>query len=200
MSKKREPKVINILGKGDGWRRILDDHAAGKLEGSITYGTNDVFVSVPFVDITFHMHKLDDFLANEKTRYSTELCIVEANKRPEMKFYAVEPFDAIPHLQEYPLKEIVDHFNMCYFACTIDYMLAYAIKHEELGPGDTINLYGVNMSVLKEYEDERPGVEHWLGRAMGMGIKVNLQHDVTSLFKTKTGLLYGYLIEQWRTS
>ncbi len=190
----KKKKIINILGKGDGWRRIFEDHAAGKLEGSETYGCNDVFIPCPFVSKTFHMHDMDVFLEQEKSKYSTKKCIEVAKERPDMEFYTLDVWDKIKNSKKYPLDKMVEHFGVCYFTNTIDYMIAFALYN-----GATeLNFYGVNMTVLLEYKEQKPSVEYWLGRAMGMGVKCNLQHDVTSLLKSKDGLLYGYLIPQWR--
>jgi hypothetical protein len=181
--------TIYILGKGDGWREI--ENAP---KGSIIYGTNDAFLRTPEVTHSFHMHDLKAFLEKPDTHSSTKLCIEHAKLKPEMEFYTIKPFPEIKQAKLYPLDEIIDHFKVCYFTSTIEYMIAFALWKGV----KNLKLYGCNMSVKQEYIEQKPGMEYWVGRAVGMGVNVELQHQYTSLLKTKNSLLYGYLINQWR--
>jgi hypothetical protein len=91
-------------------------------------------------------------------------------------------------LTNYPIKEIIEFFGVDYFSNTVDYALALAIYD-----GATeIDLYGVNMELGSEYEFEKPGVEFWIGLAMGRGIKVAVFGDRSTILKTKDKKLYGY--------
>jgi hypothetical protein len=91
-------------------------------------------------------------------------------------------------LTNYPLKEVVEYFGVDYFTNTVDYAIALAIYR-----GFTeIDLYGVNMAFGSEYEFEKPGVEFWIGQAMGRGIKVTVFGSESTILKTRDGLLYGY--------
>ena len=181
--------TVYILGKGEGW-----DEVEKAPKGSIIYGVNDAFLRTPEVTHTFHMHDLNKFIEDPKTRSSTKLCVEHAKDKPEMEFFTCKPFKQIKHAQLYPLEEIVDHFKVCYFSSTIEYMIAYALWKG----ADHLKLLGCNMSVKQEYIEQKPGMEYWIGRAAGMGVQVDLQHHYTSLMKTKDSLLYGYLIPQWR--
>jgi hypothetical protein len=183
----KERLVINILGKGEGWDEIPD-----KPEG-LVYGCNDAVLRTP-CDTTFHMHDLEVFANQPGTASSTRLFVDYANKHPEHEIYTVKPFALIPHAKEYPLQEIVEYFHVCYFTSTIEFMIAYAIWKQPT----VLNFYGVNMTVKLEYMEQKPGVEFWLGQAMGRGIECNLQWDVSSLLKSRDSKLYGYLINQWR--
>ena len=181
--------IVNILGKGTGWKEI--ENAP---EGFI-YGCNDAFLRTPEVTHAFHMHNMDDFGKAEKTASSTRLCKTYANEmRPDMRFITLEHWSEIPSSEAYPLDEIIEKFGVCYFTSTIDYMIAYALNEG----AKEINLYGINMSVKSEYAYEKPGAEFWIGMAMGMGVKVNLQTEHTSLMKSRDGLLYGYLTPQFK--
>lgn len=181
--------VVNILAKGTGWKEIEDV----KDDGSITYGVNDAFLRTDNVDVSFHMHDLEDFLNSPRNASSTRLVINHANENPDKRIISVKPFEQIPHLEVYPLEEIVDYFGVCYFTNTVDYMIAYALWR-----GATrLRYFGVNMSVRLEYIEQKPGVEFWTGIAMGRGIPVELQHEHTSILKTKDGNLYGYLTPQF---
>lgn len=97
-------------------------------------------------------------------------------------------------LTNYPLGEIVDRFGVDYFSNTVDYALALAIYE-----GFTeIDLYGVNMAFESEYEYEKPGVEFWVGMAMGHGIEVTVHGNESTILKTRDGKLYGYGTKQKR--
>ena len=97
-------------------------------------------------------------------------------------------------LTNYPLQEVIECFGVDYFSNTVDYALALAIYE-----GFTeIHLYGVNMAFESEYEFEKPGVEFWIGQAMGRGIKVVVHGNESTILKTRDGKLYGYGIEQIR--
>jgi hypothetical protein len=112
-----------------------------------------------------------------------------------MEMYSVKRYSAFPNCKEYPLEEIIDYFELPrpYFTCGPDYMLAHAIKEGF----KEFYLYGLNMSVNIEYTEQKPGMEFWLGMAMGRGIKVYLQHQHTSLLKSRDSKLYGYFMKQW---
>jgi hypothetical protein len=188
---------VHILGKGDGWETIKDVP-----EGEIIYGVNDSFLRTPAVTHTFHMHDMEEYLERKETNSSTRLCIVHANKNPKMKFISIYKWDKVENSEEYPLEEIVNKFNVCYFTSTIDYMIAYALHH---GAKEII-FHGVNMTQKEEYVSQKPGAEFWIGYALGMGVKVKLQYEHTSLLKTKIWngrefeyeKIYGYFIPQFK--
>jgi hypothetical protein len=184
-------KRIHLLGKGAGWRdieKVIDDK-----DGEI-WGVNDSFLRTPQVAVTFHMHNLREFADADLTASSMRLTTQRANKNPDMEFYSVSEYEPIPHCKAYPLEEVIDYFKVCYFGSTPDYMIALAIMRG----AEELYYYGLNMTVKQEYIEQKPGMEFWTGLAMGRGIKCHLQYDHTSLLKTRDGLLYGYLMDQWR--
>jgi len=142
------------------------------------------------------MHDLKKFNEQEITHSSTKLLAEYAKDHPDMDIFSVKKWSKIPHIKEYPLDEIVEHFKLPvpYFTSGPEYIIAYAIYSGY----DEISYLGLNMTVGKEYIDQKPGMEFWTGMALGRGIKVNLQHNVTSLLKTRDSHLYGYLTKQWR--
>lgn len=188
---------IHILGKGDGWEEIENVPV-----GEIIYGVNDSFLRTPKVTHTFHMHDMEEYYNDSIRGSSTRLCIKYANDNPDMEFYTLFHWDRIPHSKEYPLQEIVNHFGICYFNSTLDFMVAHAIY----SGATELSFYGVNMTQKEEYISQKPGVEFWIGVALGKGIKVNLQYDYTSLFRSKVwngnefvyGEIYGYYIPQFK--
>ena len=94
----------------------------------------------------------------------------------------------IPRLKMtlYPLKKIVRKFHTSYFSDTLAYMIAYALYMEY----DEIKLYGADMAPAEDYIWERPGLEYWIGRAIGMGVKVWTPPG-SSICRTMTGRPYG---------
>jgi hypothetical protein len=57
-----------------------------------------------------------------------------------------------------------------YFTNTISYMIALAI-YEEF---EVIEIYGVDMAVGTEYNEQRPSCEYYIGIAKGRGIDIKL--------------------------
>jgi len=184
-------KVVYLLGKGDGWDAIKDVP-----KGSVIYGVNDACLRTPEVTHTFHMHDLKDFHNNKVTESSTRLMINHCQEHPEMPLYTVRRYKEFPNCILYPLEEVTDYFKLPtpYFSSGPEYMIAWAIKEgfEEM------YLYGLNMSSHEEYYEQKPGMEFWLGLALGRGMKVHMQWKQTSLLKTKDDKLYGYFMKQWR--
>lgn len=183
-------KTVNILAKGTGWDEIRNRKPSQDEE---TWGVNDSFLRVK-CDKTFHMHDLNVFAEQASSKSSTKLVTEWSKDYPDMEIFTTVPYNKIKNIVLYPLDDIVKHFGICYFTCTIDYMIAYALWKGV----ETLNYYGVNMSVKEEYKEQKPGVEFWTGMALGMGVKVGIQYPHTSLLKTKDDKLYGYLFEQWR--
>jgi hypothetical protein len=184
------PKTVYLLGKGDGWDEIKEAP-----KGSIIYGVNDACLRSPEVTHTFHMHDLRDLKKAKMTESSTKLLANHCLEHPEMPFYTVKHCKEYPNALLYPIEEVIDYFKLPvpYFTSGPEYMIAWAIKEGF----EEINFYGLNMTVSKEYIDQKPGMEFWIGIALGKGIKINLQHKQTSLLKTRDGLLYGYFMKQW---
>jgi len=185
-------KTVYILGKGDGWDAIEEAP-----KDSIIYGVNDACLRTPEVTHTFHMHDLYEYGKAKVTESSTRLLKRHCELHPEMELYSIKHYKDFPNCKIYPLDEVLEYFNLPipYFTSGPEYMIAYAIMKEN---PDVLALHGLNMSVGKEYIDQKPGVEFWIGLALGKGIKVLLQHEHTSIMKTRDSKLYGYFMKQWR--
>ncbi len=101
--------------------------------------------------------------------------------------------------EPYPFEEIVKHFETDYFANSFCYMFAYALYH---GIRD-FQCYGFQFSTPREVIEQKPCLEYWVGRALGMGAKVKIHGD-TTLLKHYRGLPYGfdggeyeYKVDKW---
>lgn len=88
----------------------------------------------------------------------------------------------------YPLEEILQKFKTHYFMNSIAYMIAYAMYQGDI---DMISMYGIDHMNWGSYAMERTGVEYWVGRAEGAGIKVWITPG-SALRRTLDGKLYGY--------
>lgn len=154
-------KVV-IIGKGLGWDKAPRDGE--------TWGVNDVILKRP-LKMSWQMHNKEHI-----AKYNQALSdACESTSVPIMT------------LENYPLETIVKHFNTDYFVNSIAYMIAYA-----LWDGATrIDLYGVHMSNVTEYDRQKPCVEFWIGVAIGLGVAVNI-HGPHFLLKCPRGKMYGY--------
>ncbi len=191
---------ITILGKGNGWNKVSD----WECWAVVSALPNMILALRKSVSRSFDVHSTtilpnipeEKQLAVDKRRIVWNK-IVNENK---IYHYTCEVDPAIPTSIRYPLEELVDHFQTDYFTNTVTYMLALAI-YEGI---DAIDLYGVNMTLGTEYENEKGGVEYWIGRAQGQGIKVKVHGKESELFKVNGfyghGKLYGYGTKQMETT
>lgn len=161
-------KII-IIGKGKYW------HLAPP--NGETWGVNDLVLRRR-VKRVFDMHKVGNW------------------ENPQLQIDVKDEADRIGakhiDLENYPLNEIKAFFKTDYFSNSIDYMIALAIYEG----ATSIDLYGINMIVESEWAFEKPGVDYWCGQAMGRGIEINICSPISTIMKTKDGLLYGYLTRQ----
>jgi hypothetical protein len=157
---------VTILGKGEGWADAPEDGIRWGICQTLRANVSRI------IDMN------DYSLWGDLEAYANNLSRKRAAK------------NSVPYvdLTNYPLDHIVKFFGTDYFSNTVDYALALAIYE-----GFTeIDLYGVNMSYGGEYFWEKPGVEFWVGMALGRGIKVTVHGEKSTIMKTRDGLLYGY--------
>ena len=123
----------------------------------------------PGVDTIFYMHhyKLD------------------ADEQAKTKAAGIRTID----LESYPIDEITDHFKTRFFGNSICYMIAYALY---MGY-ERIVLWGCNIKPGPADEPivkNHPGIEFWIGYAMGAGVEVQVQGN-SYIMSLKQGR-YGY--------
>ena len=168
---------MNIIGKGKGW-------ADAPMDGE-SWGITQLILRRP-VNRVVDMN--DYALWGEREAKEAELARQEALRLD------VEYVD----LYNYPLNAVIDRFGTDYFSSTVDYAIALALYE-----GQTeINLYGVNMASHGEYAYQKPGADFWCGVAIGMGVKLKVHGQWSSLMRTRDNLLYGYGTKQgaeWRS-
>jgi len=175
---------VHIIAKGSGNEDAPEDGE--------TFGVNDVILRRNQLSMCFHMHDLD--WIKRKEWHALKLIIEKAEKFA-IPIMTTKVYDWVPTSVAFPLDEIVNKFGACYFGSSIDYMITYAMFKEY----DIINLYGVNMVLLNEYKQQKPSLEFWIGMAMGLGYKVNINAGKHSaILKTYDKRLYGFGIPQFR--
>ena len=81
---------------------------------------------------------------------------------------------------EFPIEQLKERFGD-YFTNTIAIMIAYAIMQKD--PPTHISLFGVEMSTVEEYGDQRACCEAYLYLAAGCGVKITVP-EVSSLLKS----------------
>lgn len=164
---------VNLIGRGTGW----EDAPRNELSWGIT-----LINLKRGVDLVIDMNVYEDGRWGVMERQGAIKSREKAGQ------------DRIPYidLKSYPIAEIVSFFRTDYFTNTVDYALALAIYR---GFTD-IGLYGVNMLRGSEYAYQKAGVEYWIGQAMGRGIRVLNHSKISTVLKTKNGLMYGYDIPQ----
>lgn len=186
---KKNPESVLILATGPGW------DLAPKETEKIVYALND-FVAVERYRIMPDFLFMMDILDEKPQVISGQTPLPDMIKKLNIirvPFLAPFKYDEIPSSMPFPLEEVVKRFGYPYFTNTICYMIAYAL----LQGAKEIELFGVNQAGSHEYSEERPGVEYWLGIAIGMGVKVIINGNQSQLLKYKgrygNNILYGYL-------
>jgi hypothetical protein len=160
---------------------------------------NNLYQFVPRQDRIFELHSRACILGTQGMadaahgapgeQYEKDL---QAMKTP---IYMQEKFDDIPASIRYPIEEIINEFGVerldnsnikdAYFTNSISFMLALAIREGF----EEIHVYGVDMAVGGEYNEQRPSCEYYLGIARGRGIKIYIPPE-SDLLKARH--MYGY--------
>ncbi len=159
---------LALIGKGPGF-----ELAPHKGEGVVTWGVNDA-CGHRECDVVFWMDR-----CWEKDN-QTDRVIKVSVETTNTPLYSTQQWEDIPTSIRYPLEDITRFSGIDYFADSCCYMLALAIYQ-----GFTeISLYGFNYAWGTTYVTEKPGVECWLGIALGRGIVLNIYGEHSDLLKT----------------
>ena len=182
---------VHIIAKGSGNEDAPEDGE--------TWGVNDIILRRDQLSMCFHMHEMDWIRRKE---WSALKLIIEKAKKFSISIMTTKVYDWIPTSISFPIDDIVDKFGACYFGSSIDLMISYAMYQGIYGISerdfDTINLFGVNMVLSNEYKQQKPSLEFWIGMAMGLGYKVNVNAGKHSaILKTYNKKIYGYNIDQF---
>ena len=100
--------------------------------------------------------------------------------------------DDYPGLVEFPLEDVVNHFNRAYFNSTAAYAIAYACH---IGV-KKLSLFGMDFTYANSHTAEkgRACVEFWLGIAAGLGIDIVISRrsSLMDAMEKPEARLYGY--------
>lgn len=149
------------------------------------WGLNDLHAHIPRYDRWFDIHDRSNIDLDVTTgRADPNKCGIGGLKSLNVPVYMQDRFEDIPNSVKFPLEAITKKFGN-YFTNSISFMIALALfeGYEEIG------IWGVDMAVGKEYVKERPSVEHMIGLAQGMGVKVFIP-DGCDLLKSR--FIYGF--------
>jgi hypothetical protein len=95
-----------------------------------------------------------------------------------------------------PLR-LLDKFNVDIMGCIRTTHHVAVLKKEYIGEQEVIGLKTSTGTFIAEgfashNSYEKPGVDHWVGRAQGMGVKVRIFGEHSTILRTRDGKLYGY--------
>ena len=158
---------ITIIGRGIGWRNAPK---SGEILG------------ITHLNLHHPVTRVIDM--NDYTLWG------DCEARLASKSRAKALREEIPYIdrESYPYSEVVSFFGVDYFTNTVDFALALSI-YEGF---KQIDIYAVTMQQGGEYAYQKPGVEFWIGQALGRGIKVNNYSERSTILKTIDGKVYGY--------
>jgi hypothetical protein len=94
----------------------------------------------------------------------------------------------IPNSIAYPLNKVLE-LHRSLFTGTLCYMIPLIINRK----ASTIGLWGIDLSLEGEYEEQRPATWYWLGKLEGLGIELVIP-DSSDLLKCRS--LYGFEDEE----
>jgi len=161
------------------------------------WSVNNLHKFIPRTDRVFQIHQRSEWEVNDLHGFPGADHL-EWLKTCGIPVYTIEKYDDVPTSIKFPLDELVEEFGIPrlktkvkdgYFTNSISFMIALAI-YEGF---KEIHVYGVDMAVMSEYNEQRPSCEYYLGIAKGRGIDVYLPTDSDLL---KTRYIYGYEYEE----
>lgn len=168
-------KSVIILGMGSTMLKCKYEHE--------TWGVNQGYKMARKLDKLFITDGRVNFKGGQNHNFdelnALNIPIVSLHKFPEIKKLILYPYDKIVAR--------FDGLGKEFFTNSICYMIAYALYkgYEE------IKFYGVDMATSMEYILERGGIEYWVGRAEGMGVKITNTKG-SMVCKPPLGIPYGH--------
>jgi len=190
MKKAEKKKKVAIVGFANGRDKAPFDNPDYEI-----WTVNNLHQFVPRQDRMFEIHQrwtwdgqLHGKPADEHVKFM-QTCGIPV--------YNCQVFDDIPTSIRYPIELMTEEFGMQragfsnpnhkdgYWTNTISMMIALAI-YEKF---DVIEVYGVDMAVGTEYNEQRPSCEYYLGIAKGRGIEVKIPAECDLL---KSRFIYGF--------
>lgn len=167
-------KKVAIVGCADSWSLAPFDD----LSVEIWTFNQLMFERVPRFDRYFDVHiPYKNYFKNFE-KYEQFL------KSNQDKVYIMDAEPELPEANIFEWRKLLEKFSRQYFTSSMAWLIAAAIYEEY----DEISLFGIDLLLKREYEEQKPCIEYWLGIAEGKGIKVNIQESSNLL---RPALLYG---------
>ena len=157
------------------------------------WSVNNLYKFIPRTDRIFQLHTRESLQQDHHGMPGQEH--LEYLQQATIPIIMQEHYEDIPASVAYPLEEMIEAYGIprigqehrkdAYFTNSVSFMLALAIYEG----ADVIGIYGVDMAVLSEYNEQRPSCEYYIGVAKGRGIEILLPTEADLL---KTRWIYGY--------
>ena len=190
-----DKRKIALVGSAN---LIVDKPKLKKLKDYEFWAMNNLFTAIREVkfDRWFELHhftrKGNKYYRRGREYYGSFATIqeyLEQINALEIPVYMQKPLKIVKQGTKFPFQEIMRKFKTQYFGCSFAWMIAFALyEHLNGQTVDTIALYGVALD-QHEYYFQRPSTEYFIGRAEGMGIKVE-RSDTCSVLKAPW--IYAY--------
>ena len=188
--------TIAIVGFSDKTLPFLKDSRADEI-WTLNHAYIALGQTIPRIDRLFEIHKKDWYLRKEIPKSQAyyewlqephDFPVYMQNVTPEIPASVKYPFDEVcDDIFQNLLRKVGDELIQdTYFTSSAAFMIALAIH--ELKPGDTIELYGIDMESDTEYGYQKPCGEFMLGMAAGRGIRT-IRPEPSEMCRAK---LYGY--------
>jgi hypothetical protein len=170
-------KKVAILGYAETTRMMAP---FSDVEGFDIFGLNELYLLIPRADRWYEIHcpggKLHNSRRNPRHREWLANC--------EIPIYMTQKIEEFPASVAYPIKEITALFGD-YFTNSISYMICHALYEGY----SEMHVYGVDMALSKEYREQKPSCEWFLGMAAILCDKLIIPTESDLL---KADYLYGY--------
>ena len=174
--------TINIVGRGTGMGLAPEDNC---------WGINMVIFERD-VDVHFDMHTEGLMQPHQIERRKEVIKIANEKHIPVYCCHEIKDTTYI----RYPIEDVIKEFPTGYFSNSVCYMIALAL----INGVKELNFYGVNHSKMNmihdEYTMQKPGVDYWLGVALGRGVKYNVFGAMSEIGRTLENRAYGYMLSQ----
>lgn len=181
------PQRVLIVGSAHGWETAPFHDPSWSV-----WSLSRMYHHIPRWSAWFELHPWDRLcerldgktpeVEQQRNRQEYQRWLMQDHGRP---IFMQENRPEVPGCVRFPLEAIKGAFPFPYFTNSVGYMLALAI----LQGAKEIGIWGIDMATQEEYTTQRPGVEYWVGVAVGAGIKVTIP-ELSDLCKSR--VLYGY--------
>lgn len=148
------------------------------------WGMNQLYRHIPRLDRHFDIHR--NWREGNVEGTDHPLWIQHSG----IPSYLVERAPELPNTVRFPIERVMNSVTekLPYFTSTVAYMIALAIAEGF----ETIGIFGIDLIVETEYENQKQCVEFMLGIAVGRGVNLEIPKQCALL---KSAWMYGYEAE-----